>query len=152
MSGPSHIPKSIQQFWRDNPTQYSKEDIHHLEPESENSVFLKYLLENGFAKLTLKLNGKEIGSFSGKEETDLNIELGTLAIQRNGETIDNYNGSESKNINVIQEMLTVQKNGVNIGTYNGDVDKTINITVPAITYGTGEPHGGNSGDVYMRYL
>ena len=49
-------------------------------------------------------------------------------------------------------MLTVQKNGVNIGTYNGDVDKTINITVPAITYGTGEPHGGNSGDVYMRYL
>ena len=125
MADNSHIPENILQFWRDNPTQYSKDDIHHLEPNSENAVFLKYLLENGFAKLTLNLNGKEIGNFNGQKETDLNIELGTL---------------------------TVQKNGTTVGTYNGDAAKTVNITAPIITYGTGEPSGGNNGDVYMRYL
>ena len=65
------------QFWRSNPTEYTKEDIHHLEPESENAVLLKYLLENGFAKLTIKLNGQEICSFNGQTETDANINLGT---------------------------------------------------------------------------
>ena len=179
MAEPLHIPETIRQFWRDNPTEYSKDDIHHLEPDSEETVFLKYLLENGFAKLTIKLNGKEIGNFNGQTEADLNIELGMLTIQRNGETIGTYNGSnsnninislgnltiqkngetvgtyngsESKNINISQEMLTIQKNGTNIGTYNGDSSQTVNITVPTITYGTGNPSGGNNGDVYMRYL
>ena len=124
MAKPSHIPETIMQFWRSNPTEYTKEDIHHLEPESENAVLLKYLLENGFAKLTIKLNGQEICSFNGQTETDANINLGTL---------------------------TVQKNGSSVGTYNGSSNKTINVTVPVITYGTGNPSGGNNGDVYMRY-
>ncbi len=38
-----NIPETIMQFWRDNPTPYTKDDIFHLEPESENAVFLKYL-------------------------------------------------------------------------------------------------------------
>ena len=179
MAEPLHIPETIRQFWRDSPTEYSKDDIHHLEPDSEEAVLLKYLLENGFAKLTIKLNGKEIGNFNGQKETDLNIELGTLTIQRNGETMGTYNGSEpkeinvsledltiqrngqtigtyngslSRNINISQETLTIQKNGTNIGTYNGDSSQIVNITVPTITYGTGEPSGGSSGDVYMRYL
>lgn len=152
MAEPLHIPGTIRQFWRDSPTEYSKDDIHHLEPDSEEAVLLKYLLENGFAKLTIKLNGKEIGNFNGQKETDLNIELGTLTIQRNGETMGTYNGSESKNMNIRQETLTIQKNGTNIGTYNGDSSQIVNITVPTITYGTGEPSGGNNGDVYMRYL
>ena len=63
-----------------------------------------------------------------------------------------YNGSDSKNINVNLGTLTIQKNGANIGTYNGNSAQTVNITVPTITYGTGNPSGGNSGDVYMRYL
>ena len=75
MAKPSHIPETIMQFWRSNPTEYTKEDIHHLEPESENAVLLKYLLENGFAKLTIKLNGQEICSFNGQTETDANINL-----------------------------------------------------------------------------
>ena len=100
MADNSHIPETIMQFWRDSPTEYSKEDIHHLEPDSEEAVLLKYLLENGFAKLTIKLNGKEIGNFNGQTETDLNIELGTLTIQRNGETMGTYNGSDSQNIDV----------------------------------------------------
>ena len=124
MAKPSHIPETIMQFWRSNPTEYTKEDIHHLEPESENAVLLKYLLENGFAKLTIKLIGQEICSFNGQTETDANINLGTL---------------------------TVQKNGSSVGTYNGSSNKTINVTVPVITYGTGNPSGGNNGDVYMRY-
>lgn len=152
MADNSHIPETILQFWRDSPTEYSKDDIHHLEPESEEAVFLKYLLENGFATLTIKLNGKTLGSFNGQKETDINIDLGTLTIQRNGETIGTYNGSGNKNINVSLGTLTVQKNGTTVETYNGDSSKTVNITVPRITYGTGNPSGGNSGDVYMRYL
>ena len=152
MADNSHIPETILQFWRDSPTEYSKDDIHHLEPDSEEAVFLKYLLENGFATLTIKLNGKTLGSFNGQKETDINIDLGTLTIQRNGETIGTYNGSGNKNINVSLGTLTVQKNGTTVETYNGDSSKTVNITVPRITYGTGNPSGGNSGDVYMRYL
>ena len=125
MAEPLHIPETIRQFWRDNPTEYSKDDIHHLEPDSEEAVFLKYLLENGFAKLNIKLNGKILGSFNGQKETDVDVSLGTLTIQKNGSTVE---------------------------TYNGDSSKTVNITVPRITYGTGAPGGGNSGDVYMRYL
>ena len=125
MADNSHIPETIMQFWRDSPTEYSKEDIHHLEPDSEEAVFLKYLLENGFAKLNIKLNGKILGSFNGQKETDVDVSLGTLTIQKNGSTVE---------------------------TYNGDSSKTVNITVPRITYGTGAPGGGNSGDVYMRYL
>lgn len=62
-----------------------------------------------------------------------------------------YNGSENKDINVNLGTLTVQKNGSSVGTYNGSSNKTINVTVPVITYGTGNPSGGNNGDVYMRY-
>lgn len=179
MADNSHIPETILQFWRDSPTEYSKDDIHHLEPDSEEAVFLKYLLENGFATLTIKLNGKTLGSFNGQKETDINIDLGTLTIQKNGETVGTYNGSGNKNINVSLGTLTIQKNGETVGTYNGsesknidinlstltvqkngstvetyngDSSKTVNITVPKITYGTGTPSGGNSGDVYMRYL
>ena len=179
MADNSHIPETILQFWRDNPTEYSKDDIHHLEPDSEEAVLLKYLLENGFAKLTIKLNGKVLDSFNGQKETDVDVSLGTLTIQKNGETVGTYNGSESKNIdinlstltvqkngstigtyngsgnkniNVSLGMLTIQKNGSTVETYNGDSSKTVNITVPKITYGTGTPSGGNSGDVYMRYL
>lgn len=179
MADNSHIPETILQFWRDSPTEYSKEDIHHLEPDSEEAVFLKYLLENGFATLTIKLNGKMLGSFNGQKETDVDVSLGTLTIQRNGETVGTYNGSEPKNIDINLGTLTIQKNGETIGTYNGsdsknidislgtltiqkngstvetyngDSSKTVNITVPRITYGTGNPSGGNSGDVYMRYL
>lgn len=152
MADNSHIPETIMQFWRDNPTEYSKDDIHHLEPDSEEAVLLKYLLENGFAKLTIKLNGKVLDSFNGQKETDVDVSLGTLTIQRNGETIGTYDGSEPKNININLGTLTIQKNGSTVETYNGDSSKTVNITVPRITYGTGNPSGGNSGDVYMRYL
>lgn len=148
----SHIPETIMQFWRNSPTEYSKDDIHHLEPDSEEAVFLKYLLENGFAKLTIKLNGKTFGSYNGKDDTDVDIKLGTLTIQRNGETMGTYNGSDAKNINVSLGTLIIQKNGANIGTYNGNSAQTVNITVSTITYGTGNPGGGNNGDVYMRYL
>lgn len=151
LAKPSHIPETIMQFWRSNPTEYTKEDIHHLEPESENAVLLKYLLENGFAKLTIKLNGQEICSFNGQTETDANINLGTLTVKRNGESMGTYNGSENKDINVNLGTLTVQKNGSSVGTYNGSSNKTINVTVPVITYGTGNPSGGNNGDVYMRH-
>lgn len=152
MADNSHIPETIMQFWRDSPTEYSKEDIHHLEPDSEEAVFLKYLLENGFAKLNIKLNGKILGSFNGQKETDVDVSLGTLTIQKNGETAGTYNGSEAKNIDINLGTLTIQKNGSTVETYNGDSSKTVNITVPRITYGTGAPGGGNSGDVYMRYL
>ncbi|MGN1043523.1 MAG: hypothetical protein ACI4PR_01805 [Acutalibacteraceae bacterium] len=152
MADNSHIPETIMQFWRDSPTEYSKEDIHHLEPDSEEAVFLKYLLENGFATLTIKLNGKALGSFNGQKETDVDVSLGTLTIQRNGETVGTYNGSEPKNIDINLGTLTIQKNGSTVETYNGDSSRTVNITVPTITYGTGNPSGGNSGDVYMRYL
>lgn len=37
------IPETIQQFWRDSPTEYTLNDIKHLEPFSENAVFLKQL-------------------------------------------------------------------------------------------------------------
>lgn len=86
---------------------------------------MKYLLENGFAKLVFKLNGNEIGEFNGSEQADLDLVLGNLVIQ---------------------------KNGANIGTYNGSDDSTVNIQVPTITYGTSAPSGGNIGDVYMRFL
>ena len=179
MAGNSHIPETIIQFWRNNPTEYSKDDIHHLEPDSEEAVFLKYLLENGFARLTIELNGETIGTYNGKDDTDvdiklgtltiqrngeimgtyngsdsknINVSLGTLTIQRNGETMGTFNGSDSKNINVSLGTLTIQKNGANIGTYNGNSAQTVNVTVPTITYGTGNPGGGNNGDVYMRYL
>lgn len=152
MADNSHIPETILQFWRDSPTEYSKDDIHHLEPDSEEAVFLKYLLENGFASLTIKLNGKTIGSFNGQKETDVDVNLGILTIQKNGETVGTYNGSENQNINVSLGTLTIQRNGTTVETYNGDSNKTVNITVPKITYGTGNPSGGNSGDVYMRYL
>lgn len=125
MPAPPHIPETIKQFWRDNPTEYSKDDIYHLDPDSENAVFLKYLLENGFATIVFKLNGKPIGE---------------------------YNGGEAFNLDIILGNLTIQKNGENLGTYNGSSSKTVNVEVPVITYGTAPPSGGKPGDVYMRYL
>ncbi len=42
------IPEFMRQFWSENPTVYTRDDITHLEPEGENAVFLKYLaLING---------------------------------------------------------------------------------------------------------
>lgn len=38
-----NIPEFIWQFWKGSPTIYTKDDIFHLEPFSENAVFLKYL-------------------------------------------------------------------------------------------------------------
>ena len=121
----THIYLKLLRVWQENWAEYSKDDIHHLEPTSEEAVFLKYLIENGFANLSIKLNGKDVGNFGGENGSDINIELGVLTIQKNGETI---------------------------GTYNGNTGKTVNISVPTITYGTGEPSGGNNGDVYLRYL
>lgn len=37
------IPNFMLQFWRGSPTEYTQDDIFHLEPLSENAVFLKYL-------------------------------------------------------------------------------------------------------------
>lgn len=93
-----NMPPWIVQFWSENPTEYTEDDIHHLEPDCQIAAFLKYMLEHGFA------------------------------------------------------TLTIQKNGDTIGTFNGSDLTTINITVPVITYGTDAPSGGNTGDVYMRYL
>ncbi len=73
MTENTKIPETIKQFWRSSATQYTEDDIHHLEPESENAVFLKYLLENGFAKLTIKLNNETIDTYNGQKDTDLNI-------------------------------------------------------------------------------
>ena len=43
-----NIPEFMLQFWKNSPTVYTKDDIIHLEPFSENAVFLKYLaLLNG---------------------------------------------------------------------------------------------------------
>lgn len=44
-----NIPDFMLQFWSENPTDYASNDIFHLEPFSENAVFLKYLalLSNG---------------------------------------------------------------------------------------------------------
>ena len=38
-----NIPEFMLQFWKNSPTVYTKDDIIHLEPFSENAVFLKYL-------------------------------------------------------------------------------------------------------------
>lgn len=43
-----NIPDFMLQFGRGSPTAYTRDDIFHLEPMSENAVFLKYLaLLNG---------------------------------------------------------------------------------------------------------
>lgn len=118
------LPRWMEEFWSENPTEYTKDDIFHLEPGSEGAAYLKYLVINGFAKLTLQLNGKNKGEFNGSEEVTINLNLGNLIIQKNGETIGNFNGDD----NVIA-----------------------NISVPVVTYGTGAPSGGKTGDVYMRY-
>lgn len=41
-----NIPEFMLQFWRDSPTVYTRDDIFHLEPCSENAVFLKYIALN----------------------------------------------------------------------------------------------------------
>ena len=42
------MPDFMLQFCRRSPTTYTRDDISHLEPLSENAVFLKYLaLLNG---------------------------------------------------------------------------------------------------------
>lgn len=38
-----NMPGFMLQFWRGSPTAYTRDDIFHLEPLSENAVFLKYL-------------------------------------------------------------------------------------------------------------
>lgn len=40
------VPDFILKFWRDSPTEYTRDDIFHLEPMSENAVFLKYIALN----------------------------------------------------------------------------------------------------------
>ena len=47
MAENSHIPETIMQFWRNTPTEYSKDDIHHLEPDSEEAVFFNTYLKMG---------------------------------------------------------------------------------------------------------
>lgn len=43
-----NIPDFMLQFCRGSPAEYTQDDIFHLEPMSENAVFLKYLaLLNG---------------------------------------------------------------------------------------------------------
>ncbi len=38
------LPRWTDDFWSENPTEYTKDDILHLEPESEEATYLKYLL------------------------------------------------------------------------------------------------------------
>ncbi len=47
-----NIPDFMLQFCRGSPTSYTRDDIFHLEPLSENAVFLKYLV---------LLNGEDSG-------------------------------------------------------------------------------------------
>lgn len=61
-----NIPDFMLQFWSENPTDYTSDDILHLEPFSENAVFLKYLAllsnESGNSEQTRGLitaNGKD---------------------------------------------------------------------------------------------
>ena len=152
MPAPKYWPETLRQFWSDNPTEYTKDDIHHSEPDSQISHLLKYLLENGFAKLTIKLNGEVIGEYNGGEPFDLDIALGTLTVQRNGTNIGTYNGSNNITVNVVLGNLNIQKNGTTVATYNGDSNATANITVPVITHGTAAPSSGAPGDYYVRYL
>jgi hypothetical protein len=151
MTIPTHIPKWLQQFWDENPTIYTEEDILHLEPSGLNAVFLKHLIESGHATLTLELNGVEIGSYNGKSSEDIDINLGTLTIQKNGTTVAEYNGNQSATANINLGTLTIQKNGTTVAEYNGNQAAAANITVPNVTFGTGTPSGGANGDVYMRY-
>ncbi len=145
------LPRWMEEFWSDNPTEYTKEDLQHLEPNSENVAFLKYLVINGFAKLILRLNGKNKGEFNGSDDTIVDFDLGSLTIQKNSKDVGVYDGSTSKTINLTLGTLKIQKNGADVGTYNGDGNVTANISVPVVTYGTGAPSGGKTGDVYMRY-
>jgi len=69
------LPEWIQQFWTDSPTEYTRQDIFHLEPDSEVAVFLKYLMLNGFATLTIKVNGANLGTFNGSEPTEIDISV-----------------------------------------------------------------------------
>ena len=147
-----NMPPWIIEYWTETPTEYTKDDIHHLEPDSVLAVFLKYWLENGFAPLIFKVNGKVVFEYNGGDAVDADLVLGNLTIQRNGTTIGTYNGSDDKTVNMQLGTLTVQKNGTTVATYNGDNTATANITVPIITYGTSAPSGGSTGDVYMRYL
>lgn len=52
-----NMPGFMLQFWRGSPTAYTRDDIFHLEPLSENAVFLKYLA---------LLNGEEGSGGGGK--------------------------------------------------------------------------------------
>ncbi len=49
------MPEWIQEFWRENPTEYTKDDISHLEPSNEASIFLKLLALNSSKTETLSL-------------------------------------------------------------------------------------------------
>jgi hypothetical protein len=120
------IPRWIGEYWESAPTEYSKDDIKHLEPGSELAVFLKYLLLNGFETLTLQVNGETLATFNGSNNVVANIDgFATLTLEVNGEPLATFNGSD---------------------------DATAEIKVPVVTYGTEAPSGGNTGDVYMRYL
>lgn len=41
-----NLPQYIQQYWTENPTQYTLDDMFHLEPDSENTAYLKFMVEN----------------------------------------------------------------------------------------------------------
>lgn len=61
-----NMPDFMLQFWRGSPTEYTQDDIFHLEPLSENAVFLKYL-----ALLSDKGGGsEEIRGFITSDDKD----------------------------------------------------------------------------------
>ena len=59
-----NIPDFMLQFWRASPTEYTQDDIFHLEPFSENAVFLKYLALIG------KENSEKIRGFITSDGKD----------------------------------------------------------------------------------
>lgn len=70
-----NLPNFIKTFWADDPTDYTDDDIEHLEPDSEVAVFLKYLFENGFATLTIQKNGTTIDTYNGSGDVTINISV-----------------------------------------------------------------------------
>jgi hypothetical protein len=47
MPVPQNWPEDLKQFWSDNPTEYSKDDIEHSEPSSQSAQLLKYIALGG---------------------------------------------------------------------------------------------------------
>jgi hypothetical protein len=58
MPVPENWPEELKQFWSDNPTEYTENDIYHSEPESQSAQLLKYIALNQGA------NQQKIGTWA----------------------------------------------------------------------------------------